>query len=323
MVFPDPNNSQRERQDNADSANGRHQLGRAVSATTDFINQNLVLFRYGTMASMVLLTTYGLSKTPLFFRYKKISSLPSNHFSSRKILHGRLIAIESKSQSDSEEAIVCLIKHLSPIGRVFSNSSFNFNVNNGLASNHSSYKPESDKTLLRIEVAGVCAPPHYHELGAETHGKWLRDLASRQTRVACKLLYRRRKKQKSFLDEPQDHIISNISFRPGISIFRKDLASSLLTFGRAGVASGMFVETPSTTILDGSTKLSDIESDAQYLDTLGKLEFDAVKESRGMWATEEVRRRQSDLVEEAEFEANASFFRKIWRRVIQDFPGKS
>lgn len=329
MAFPAPNSAgpeqgQREKRDKVDKVNGRHQLGSSISATTDFINENLVLFRYGTMASIVLLTTYGVSKTPLFFRYKKVSSIPSNCFSTRKTIHGRLIAVEPKIQSDSEEAIVCLIKHLSPIGRMFSTSSFDFDLEKYLGSNHGAkHQPGSDNSLLRIEIAGICAPPHYHTLGTEKHGEWLRDLASRQSRVSCTLLHRRQKKQKSFQDELQDHVIGRISFRPGISIFRKDLASSLVSFGRAGVASGMFVDVPSTAISDGSTKLGDIESDAQYLDKLAKVEFEAIKKSKGMWATEEVRRMQSDLVEEAEFEANASIFRKVWRQLTQYFPWKS
>ena len=101
------------------------------------------------------------------------------------------------------------------------------------------------------------------------------------------------------------------------------MASSLVSFGRAGVASGMFVENESTSISDGSVKLADIESDALYLDTLAKLEFEAVKESRGMWAMEEVRRGRSDLVEEVEFEANASIFHKIWRQVTKYFHRES
>eukprot|EP00979_Chaetoceros_neogracilis_P010985 scaffold2637_cov113-Chaetoceros_neogracile.AAC.1 len=69
--------------------------------------------------------------------------------------------------------------------------------------------------------------------------------------------------------------VARVLFRPGMSIIRKDLASSLLSFGRANVASGIHVDISSMPTIDGSTKLGCIEADVKYLEDLAKYEFEA------------------------------------------------
>jgi hypothetical protein len=68
-------------------------MGQNVASLSDFINENLIPFRYGTMATVTLLTVYGLSNTPMFFRYKTISDIPSSCFIKRQTLHGRIVRI--------------------------------------------------------------------------------------------------------------------------------------------------------------------------------------------------------------------------------------
>ena len=104
-----------------------------------------------------------------------------------------------------------------------------------------------------------------------------------------------------------------------MTLFRKDLATSLVTFGRANVASGMHIENktvPMPTItIDGSERLGDIEGDVKYLEKLAEAEFDAVKSGKGMWSVEQIRDSRPDLVEEADFDINAGFWSRLWRRI--------
>jgi hypothetical protein len=51
-------------------------VGGATHGFTQVINDNLIAARYGVMASICLLTAYGLSNTPLFFRFRTVSEIP-------------------------------------------------------------------------------------------------------------------------------------------------------------------------------------------------------------------------------------------------------
>lgn len=68
-------------------------LGSSLSSFSDFINDNLIIARYGTFATITLLTAYGLSQTPIFFRYKKICDIPRYAFANRYTIHGRIINV--------------------------------------------------------------------------------------------------------------------------------------------------------------------------------------------------------------------------------------
>jgi len=177
----------------------------------------------------------------------------------------------------------------------------------------------------------------------EQQGEWLRRLANNQTTVTFTLICKRVPLDHSSVDvktnlglpsnslkeelnpqlttqrmsNPEQHQIAlaKISYRPGMSFFRKDLGSSLVAFGRVGVASGMHINDSCTRTIYGSEKLDDLKLDAQYMDNLGKVEFEAVKASLGMWSDETVRVTRRDLTDEADYEANASTFSKIWKYV--------
>lgn len=58
------------------SLNARSVAGKAMTGFSDLVNENLIAFRYGTVASITLLTAYGLANTPLFFRYKTARDIP-------------------------------------------------------------------------------------------------------------------------------------------------------------------------------------------------------------------------------------------------------
>jgi hypothetical protein len=54
----------------------RQVFGTWTVRASEVINDNLIVVRYGTITSIVLLSTYGFYKTPLFFRYKSVSDIP-------------------------------------------------------------------------------------------------------------------------------------------------------------------------------------------------------------------------------------------------------
>jgi hypothetical protein len=51
------------------------------------------------------------------------------------------------------------------------------------------------------------------------------------------------------------------------------------------------------------------------MEQLERAEHGAVKESLGMWSDSMVRRVQKDLVEEVEFQTNATMLQQLWRRI--------
>lgn len=134
----------------------RQQFGNSQSTISDTINSNLIIVRYVTLSSVVLLGAYGIVNTPLFFRYKAISELPVRLFAKRHWLHGRIVGIISNSNVAGPISI--LFRHYSPIERLLgrplfttTTSAFRAVGGGGMASN--------TRNLLRIELAGLIGPP--------------------------------------------------------------------------------------------------------------------------------------------------------------------
>ena len=328
-----------------ENENTRQVIGNSLNAVTGLINENIVVARYGTMASITLLAMYGISRTPFFFRYKRVSDIPSSSFANRRKVHGRIVGIVENEMPSSltveggkDYPIICLVRQLSPIGRLLNRSSFEFMVGMSPSSQVHKGKVQDAKDLLKVEIAGIKTPPFYYAPpGKEGANDWLKSLAANRAPVTCTLLSRRvlkptsesslqRKKnlidrEKTEIDvvdpEMQQRAVCKLEYRPGMKFFRKDLGSSLVTFGRANVASGVHVEDPSllTTCIDGSTSLKDIEGDVKYLQELEKYEFEAVKEKKGMWSMDQIRDSRPDLVEEANFEKNAGLWNRLVRRI--------
>ena len=68
-------------------------FGSAMASFSDVINENLIAARYGTFATITLLTAFGLSRTPIFFRHKRVSEIPSHFFSRRRTIYGRIVHV--------------------------------------------------------------------------------------------------------------------------------------------------------------------------------------------------------------------------------------
>ena len=71
----------------------RQQLGSTFSAISDTINSNLIIIRYGTLGSIVLLGAYGIANTPLFYRYKSLWDIPESKWMRRRWIHGRIVGV--------------------------------------------------------------------------------------------------------------------------------------------------------------------------------------------------------------------------------------
>ena len=176
-------------------------------------------------------------------------------------------------------------------------------------------------------IAGVKQPPSYTAPGyAEQPGEWLRRLADQRVPVSCQLLSRRAQLESSATRNTpalaefrqcigqEQTAVCRLWYRPGgRQLFRNDLAESLVRYGRASIASSMFVSMDKWTILDTSERVEDMKKDIKYIKKLEKAEFKAAAESAGMWADPFVRESRQDLVEEVTFQNEATRLQKIWR----------
>jgi len=75
----------------------RQQFGKQLSNITDLINDNLIVVRYATFSTVLLLGAYGIANTPLFYRHKRVLDIPISAFTKRKYLHGRIVGIAERS----------------------------------------------------------------------------------------------------------------------------------------------------------------------------------------------------------------------------------
>ena len=81
-------------------SNPRKAVGVAMNTISDFVNDNLIAVRYGTISTITLLTAYGISKTPIFFRYKNVSEIPTSFFTSRKTIYGRIVHVMKEETNE-------------------------------------------------------------------------------------------------------------------------------------------------------------------------------------------------------------------------------
>jgi hypothetical protein len=175
----------------------RSAVGQAMDKVSTLVNDNLIAFRYGTVASIALLTAYGLSNTPLFFRYRIVQEIPSSYFVGRRRLYCRIISVDHHSASASgpaDTSIQVLVRNLSPIGLLLPAAWFESLMRISPSSRFSQgllkqTKPEESKNeLLRIQIAGIQTPPVSRRL--YNPDTFLERLAQERTLVSCQLLGR-------------------------------------------------------------------------------------------------------------------------------------
>ena len=152
----------------------RQQVGNSLAVFSELINNNLIVVRYATVSTVLLLGAYGIANTPLFHRYKRIMDIPSQKFVKRKWIHGRIVGVVVETnerswlassaigqpsspweQTTQQHPIVLLFRHSSPIERfLFHPSTWGMKFPNPLSTtNHPT------RNLLRIELAGISRPP--------------------------------------------------------------------------------------------------------------------------------------------------------------------
>jgi len=135
----------------------------SISLISDFVNDNLIAFRYGTMASMTLLFAYGSSKTALFYRFRTVLDIPPSFFRKRRTIHGRIVHVMETGEAvdkanNLEKPITCLVRHLSPMGRLLHRPAFNFFTRNNPRSTYVKFTKGEDKwrkfsrDLLKVEL---------------------------------------------------------------------------------------------------------------------------------------------------------------------------
>jgi hypothetical protein len=320
-------------------------VGSSTANFSDIVNDNLIAARYGAFATIGLLTVYGLSHTPLFFRYRTVAELPSSYFSARKCIKGRLIRAVPATESD--QAITCYIRHLSPAERFLSKSWFDWLMKIHPSSAILGKRPDqSERELLRVEIAGIRSPPWYQS-SSERPGEWLARLADEHTTVTCQLLARRvfdeetdssilvgssSQSQKRSMDtvlpelnkrSDQQSLVNDqvavckVYYRhQKFQLVATDMADSMVRFGRSSAATdGLSYAESGGRMIDTTTNVKMLRKDANYLEQLGNAEFEAAKGSYGMWADPEVRKSQgrADVIEEVLFQTEASVWKKMWR----------
>jgi hypothetical protein len=318
-------------------------VGSTSATFSDIVNDNLIAARYGAFATIGLLTVYGLAHTPLFFRYRTVADIPSSYFAARKSIQGRLI--RAVPATDANQNILCYVRHLSPAERFLSKSWFDWLMKIHPSSAVLGKAPhESDRELLRVEIAGIRSPPWYQS-SAERPGEWLSRLADEHTTVTCQLLARRvldketdstdytssnsqSQKRSMYTILPELNkwsdqqsssnvqiAVCKVYYRPQrFQLIATDMTDSMVGFGRSTVATdGLYYNDSNGRVIDTTSNVKELRKDATYLEKLSNAEYEAAKGSYGMWADPEVRQSRADVVEEVEFQTQAPAWKKIWR----------
>jgi hypothetical protein len=135
----------------------------------------------------------------------------------------------------------------------------------------------------------------------------------------------------------QQIAVGRLYYRPQPQLFATDLGLHMVRWGHANPSNGGLYgdekeETPSILssssstsdstrerrragVVDTTESVQDLQKDVKYMEQLVQAEYTAAREARGQWADPGVRSRRRDIVEEVEFQATATFWQKLWRRL--------
>lgn len=252
----------------------RGALGNGMDRFSQLVNNNLIAARYGIFSGVALLTVYGLSQTPLFFRYRTVADVPASSFITRRRLYGRIIAVDTVENGD----IQIQVRHLSPIGQILPKSWFDFLVKfspqaSRLGHVSSTTKPEENaRDLLKVKIAGIHPPPISRLVYRPE--QFLDRLAKERALVSCQLVARQVletapaversnvekrpmsqimpelavgntetstvEKRSSLIhaqDQNDEVAICRVTYRPKVfQLFATDIAESLIATGNASVS---------------------------------------------------------------------------------------
>jgi hypothetical protein len=178
----------------------RATLGEVMEKSTDLVNDNLIAARMAVFSGIALLTAYGISNTPLFFRFRTVAEIPRSYFLGRKSLYGRIISVHHHHlpnnnvlAQEGPESIQIMVRNLSPIGLLLPTSWFEFlmkispsgRISGGLSNSRTN---ENHNELLNIRIAGIQSPPISRD--SYNPQQFLERLAKQRTLVSCQLLGR-------------------------------------------------------------------------------------------------------------------------------------
>ena len=283
----------------------RQTIGHSMGQLSDVVNDNLITIRYATLSSILLLGAYSISQTPLFFRYRTLNELPHSIYKRRRVLTCRLFQVDVTAAATEEAAPIILhVRHLSPMGRLLSKQQLDF----GLQHSPSIYtdtdtnttalgknkKQLNNRDLIRIQLDGVSQ----HEQSA-----LLQQLARDRALVRCQFIA-------SSTAGDDAAAIARLSYWQKRSVWPLDLGSQLVENGLARLQEDVLQGQK-----HGSDQLKDKQRDIKYLESLSKLEFQAISKRNGMWSIPQIRASAKDLVEHVEWEISATWYRKLWRRM--------
>jgi hypothetical protein len=145
----------------------RRTVGGMTVRISDFVNSHLIAVRYGIFSTIAVLTAYGLVHSPLFFRYRNVSEIPSRYFQQRRHLHGRLIRCnrtmmnptKNDTMTKTPAVITCWIRHLSPIERCLSKNILDVLWKWHPAASLSRGEGSTDD-LMCVQIAGIQYPQY-------------------------------------------------------------------------------------------------------------------------------------------------------------------
>jgi hypothetical protein len=139
----------------------RSVAGSALHNLSDLVNDNIIAARYGTFAAIGLLSAYGLAHSPLFFRFKTVADIPASLFVKRQKIRCRLIRIVEPETTNTgqRQAIICLVRHLSPTGSLLSRSAFDFFIKASPSAAVGKKLEENISDLIQVEIGTYFMSP--------------------------------------------------------------------------------------------------------------------------------------------------------------------
>lgn len=283
----------------------RESLAQSMHSVTDFVNENLIIVRYATLSTVLLLGAYAVSQTPLFFRYRTTKDIPKSLFYRRRVLTCRVFRVESPvlgSTADDVSSIawspvVLCVKHLSPAGLLLSRN--HSEIGTQLSPTAVALGRNDDPSdLIRVQVYGVSQDGH-----ASHQNLLLQELARERALVRCQLL--------STTSDNQDDVvaIARIAYWEGGSWLPVDLGTMLVKSGLARVQHDVVFGR------HGSDRLQDKSRDIRYLESLSKVEYAAISKRSGMWSIPRIRAASQDTVDHVDWVTTATWYQKLWRRI--------
>ena len=102
----------------SDATTMREISGKILISLSNTINDNIIIARYSTIITVISLIGYSAYKSPIFFKFHSVSSIPKEYYHKRKLLVGRLVPSDCAASNPSSKAIRLSFQHYSILDRV-------------------------------------------------------------------------------------------------------------------------------------------------------------------------------------------------------------